>query len=161
MSASHHSVILPACESVRKRLPSRSDKFEFTREYSIVVADLNLVSRKTEVDVRDAIARAAGLQFSPVSWSRILGPSGGIVTRFSCLHIVNVLSPFPASYSATVISQNMLGQLEIAALPNVSHRYFPGEKTAIHFQLFEFRTLGGLGRMGKGRGTGVHKTGQR
>ncbi|KAJ7933279.1 hypothetical protein B0H13DRAFT_2306960 [Mycena leptocephala] len=128
MSASHHSVILPACESVRKRLPSRSDKFEFTRQYSIVVADLNL----------DAIARAAGLQFSPVSWSWILGPSGGIVTCFSCLHIVNVLSPFPASYSATVISQNMLGQLEIAALSNDSHRYFPGEKTAIHFQLFDF-----------------------
>ncbi|KAJ7850029.1 hypothetical protein B0H14DRAFT_2764476 [Mycena olivaceomarginata] len=49
---------------------------------SVVAADLDVVARKAQIelgvhDVKDAVARAGGLEFSPTSWLSILGRPGG------------------------------------------------------------------------------------
>ncbi|KAJ7113664.1 hypothetical protein C8R43DRAFT_1039635 [Mycena crocata] len=118
--------------------------FDFSGEYSVVALDLDVVTRKAEVEVgvhsvKDAVAQAGGLEFSPTSWVSILGKPGGIVTRFACVHLVNVYLPIRAPpghpHTNPAHSKSMQGELEIAVLPDDSHPYFAGEKTIVRFRL--------------------------
>ncbi|KAJ7923293.1 hypothetical protein B0H13DRAFT_1980682 [Mycena leptocephala] len=109
--------------------------FDFSGEYSIVAADYDIASRKVAVNARvdaieDSVASVTGLTFSPRSF--YVRPDS-VITRLCCFKI---LHPLPATYAPTLAPQNMLGELEIFVLANVSHRYFPGEKTIVHYRLF-------------------------
>ncbi|KAJ7850517.1 hypothetical protein B0H14DRAFT_2581953 [Mycena olivaceomarginata] len=93
------------------------------------------VGRKAAVDVRvdgikDCVAHTAGLIFGLGTF--FIRPYG-VITR---LHCFNVLGPPP--HAPNLVPSNMLGELEIFVLPNVSHKYFPGEKTIVRFRLFGF-----------------------
>jgi hypothetical protein len=117
--------------------------FDFSGEYSIVAMDFDVVARKAEIElgvhsVKDAVARAGGLEFSPTSWVSILGKPGGVVTRFACVHLVKVFLPIrmpPGHPPNPAHTKSMQGELEIAVLPDDSHKYFPGEKTIVRFRL--------------------------
>ncbi|KAJ7695026.1 hypothetical protein B0H17DRAFT_439208 [Mycena rosella] len=123
--------------------PPAQAMFDFSGEYSVVARDLDIVARKAEVEldvhaVKDAVARAGGLEFSPTSWVSILGNPGGIVTRFACVHLVNVFLPIrvPSGHAPNPARpKSMQGELEIAVLPDDSHKYFAGEKTIVRFRL--------------------------
>ncbi|KAJ7802149.1 hypothetical protein B0H14DRAFT_2893269 [Mycena olivaceomarginata] len=102
--------------------------FDFSGEYSIVAADYDIAGRKVAVDFRvnsieDSIASVTGLTFGPRTF--YIRPYG-VITRLCCFR---TLQP-------TLEPRNMLGELEIFVLPNLSHRYFPGEKTIVRFRLF-------------------------
>ncbi|KAJ7027928.1 hypothetical protein C8F04DRAFT_1292289 [Mycena alexandri] len=123
--------------------PPPQAMFDFNGEYSVVATNLDVVTRKSEIELRvhgvkDAVARAGGLEFSPTSWVSILGRPGGLVTRFACVHLVNVLLPVrvpPGHPPNPGRSKSMQGELEIAVLPDDSHKYFAGEKTIVRFRL--------------------------
>ncbi|KAJ7636136.1 hypothetical protein DFH06DRAFT_1220068 [Mycena polygramma] len=123
--------------------PPAQAMFDFSGEYAIVAADFDVVARKDEVElgvhsVKDAVARVGGLEFSPTSWVSILGKPGGVVTRFACVHLVNVFLPkrvLPGHPPHPPHTKSMQGELEIAVLPDDSHKYFPGEKTIVRFRL--------------------------
>ncbi|KAF7356926.1 hypothetical protein MVEN_01028500 [Mycena venus] len=122
--------------------PPAQSMFDFSGEYSVVAVDLDVVARKSEIEqgvhnVKDAFARAGGLEFSPTSWVSILGKPGGVVTRFACVHLVNVFLPIrvPGHQPNPATTKSMQGELEIAVLPDDSHKYFPGEKTIVRFRL--------------------------
>ncbi|KAK7031446.1 hypothetical protein R3P38DRAFT_3506736 [Favolaschia claudopus] len=123
--------------------PPAQAMFDFSGEYSVVAADLNVVARKTEIEmeshgVKDAVARAGGIEFSPTSWVSILGKPGGVVTRFACVHLVDVILPVhmpPGHAPNPKRPKSMQGELEVAVLPDDSHRYFAGEKTIVRFRL--------------------------
>lgn len=123
--------------------PPPQAMFDFSGEYAVVASDLDVVARKGEVElgvhaVKDAVSRAGGLEFSPTSWVSILGNPGGIVTRFACVHLVNVFLPIrvpPGHPPNPARPKSMQGELEIAVLPDQSHKYFPGEKTIVRFRL--------------------------
>ncbi|KAJ7929837.1 hypothetical protein B0H13DRAFT_1963522 [Mycena leptocephala] len=115
--------------------PALQVMFDFSGEYSIVAADYDVAGRKVAVDVRvngieDSVASVTGLAFGPRSF--YVRPYG-VITRLCCF---KMLHPLPATYAPALAPQNMLGELEIFVLPNVSHRYFPGEKTIVRFRLF-------------------------
>lgn len=119
----------------RMGFPVLQVMFDFSGEYSIVAADYDIAGRKVAVDVRvdgieDSIASVTGLTFGPRSF--YVRPYG-VITRLCCF---KMLQPLPATYAPTLAPQNMLGELEIFVLPNVSHRYFPGEKTIVRLRLF-------------------------
>ncbi|KAJ7939126.1 hypothetical protein B0H13DRAFT_1941268 [Mycena leptocephala] len=100
--------------------------FDFSGEYSIVAADYDIASRKVAVNARvDAIEDSVASSF-------YVRPDS-VITRLCCFKI---LHPLPATYAPTLVPQNMLGELEIFVLTNVSHRYFPGEKTIVRYRLF-------------------------
>jgi len=117
--------------------PSAQATFDFSGEYSVVAVDYDVVARKAAValgvhDLKNAVARAGRLEFGPTSWVSILGKPGGVMTRFACVHLVNVYLPrlvYPAW------TKSMQGELEIAVLPDDSHKYFSGEKTIVRFRL--------------------------
>ncbi|KAJ7893135.1 hypothetical protein B0H14DRAFT_3125900 [Mycena olivaceomarginata] len=114
--------------------PTPQVKFGFSGEYSVIAADRDIVGRKGTVerrvhDLHVAIARETGLNFGSGSWVHILANPVGIVTRFTCNPVVAVLRPLPAAYPPTLMSHNMLGELEIYVLPNDAHNFFHGEKT--------------------------------
>ncbi|KAJ7880378.1 hypothetical protein B0H14DRAFT_2707685 [Mycena olivaceomarginata] len=123
--------------------PPAEAMFDFSGEYSVVAADLDVVARKAQIelgvhDVKDAVARAGGLEFSPTSWLSILGRPGGVVTRFACVHLVNVFLPIrvpPGHPPNPAHPKSMQGELEVAVLPDDSHKYFAGEKTIVRFRL--------------------------
>ncbi|KAJ7460672.1 hypothetical protein FB451DRAFT_1563134 [Mycena latifolia] len=123
--------------------PPAQAMFDFSGEYSVVARDLDVIARKAEVEigvhsVKDAVARAGGLEFSPTSWVSILGSPGGVVTRFACVHLVNVYLPIrvpPGHPPNPARPKSMQGELEIAVLPDDSHKYFAGEKTIVRFRL--------------------------
>ncbi|KAJ7927209.1 hypothetical protein B0H13DRAFT_2653633 [Mycena leptocephala] len=109
--------------------------FDFSGEYSIVAADYDIASRKVAVNARvdaieDSVASVTGLTFSPRSF--YVRPDS-VITRLCCFKI---LHPLPATYAPTLVPQNMLSELEIFVLANVSHRYFPAEKTIVRYRLF-------------------------
>ncbi|KAJ7920988.1 hypothetical protein B0H13DRAFT_1985953 [Mycena leptocephala] len=115
--------------------PALQVMFDFSGEYFIVAADYDIAGRKVAVDVcvngiEDSVASAAGLTFGPRSF--YVRPYG-VITRLCCF---KMLHPLPATYAPALAPQNMLGELEIFVLPNVSHRYFPGEETIVRFRLF-------------------------
>ncbi|KAJ7173587.1 hypothetical protein C8R46DRAFT_1189794 [Mycena filopes] len=119
--------------------PPAQSMFDFSGEFAVVAPDMDVVARKATVEVRvhavkDAVARAGGLEFSPTSWVSILGRPGGVVTRFACVHLVDVRSGRGAGAGAAK-SKSMQGELEIAVLPDDSHKYFAGEKTIVRFRL--------------------------
>jgi hypothetical protein len=121
--------------------PTPQVKFGFSGEYSVIAADRDIVGRKATVerrvhDLHVAIARETGLNFGSGSWVHILANPVGIVTRFTCNPVVAVLRPLPAAYPPTLMSHNMLGELEIYVLPNDAHNFFHGEKTIVRFRLF-------------------------
>jgi len=64
--------------------------------------------------------------------------SGGIAVRFSCLYPVPVLQPMEKEGKVSVKScvKIMQCELEIAVLPDHSHRLIPGQRTIIRFRLF-------------------------
>ncbi|KAJ7493374.1 hypothetical protein B0H11DRAFT_2228150 [Mycena galericulata] len=123
--------------------PPAQAMFDFSGEYSVIAADLDIVGRKGTVEVgvhgvKDAVARAGGLEFSPTSWVSILGNPGGIVTRFACVHLVTMFLPIrvpPGHPPNPALPKTMQGELEIAVLPDESHKYFAGEKTIVRFRL--------------------------
>ncbi|KAJ7272534.1 hypothetical protein B0H12DRAFT_583948 [Mycena haematopus] len=123
--------------------PPPEAMFDFSGEYSVVAADLDVVARKNELEygvhgVKDAFARAGGLEFSPTSWVSILGKPGGVVTRFACVHLVDVILPIrmpPGHPQYPSRTKSMQGELEVAVLPDDSHKYFAGEKTIVRFRL--------------------------
>ncbi|KAJ6581147.1 hypothetical protein B0H19DRAFT_495255 [Mycena capillaripes] len=123
--------------------PPAQAMFDFSGEYSVVAMNLDVVARKAEIEVdvhnvKDAVARAGGLEFSPTSWVSILGKPGGVVTRFACVHLVSVFLPIrmpPGHPPYPAHTKSMQGELEIAVLPDDSHKYFPGEKTIVRFRL--------------------------
>ncbi|KAJ7746733.1 hypothetical protein DFH07DRAFT_587253 [Mycena maculata] len=123
--------------------PPAQAMFDFSGEYSVIAADLDVIARKAAVEVsvhavKDAVARAGGLEFSPTSWVSILGTPGGIVTRFACVHLVDVFLPIrmpPGHPPNPARAKSMQGELEIAVLPDDSHQYFAGEKTIVRFRL--------------------------
>ncbi|KAJ6485842.1 hypothetical protein C8R45DRAFT_998100 [Mycena sanguinolenta] len=123
--------------------PPPESMFDFSGEYSVVATDLNVVARKAELeagvhDVKDAVARAGGLEFSPTSWVSILSKPDGVVTRFACVHLVTVFLPIrmpPGHPETPSWTKTMQGELEVAVLPDDSHKYFPGEKTIVRFRL--------------------------
>ncbi|KAJ7802660.1 hypothetical protein B0H14DRAFT_2614164 [Mycena olivaceomarginata] len=87
--------------------------FDFGREYSIVAADYDIAGRKVAVDFRvnsieDSVASVTGLTFGPRTF--YIRPYG-VITRLCCFR---TLQP-------TLAPRNMLGELEIFVLPNVSH----------------------------------------
>ncbi|KAF7370896.1 hypothetical protein MSAN_00723500 [Mycena sanguinolenta] len=123
--------------------PPPEAMFDFSGEYSVVATDLDVVARKAELevgvhDVKDAVARAGGLDFSPTSWVSILSKPDGVVTRFACVHLVQVFLPIsmpPGHPQTPSHTKSMQGELEVAILPDDSHKYFPGEKTIVRFRL--------------------------
>jgi hypothetical protein len=123
--------------------PQAQSMFDFSGEFSVVASDLDIIGRKAEVEmdvhaIKDAVARASGLDFSPTSWVSILGNPGGIVTRFACVHLVSVFLPInvPPGYPPNPARpKSMQGELEIAVVPDESHKYFPGQKTIVRFRL--------------------------
>ncbi|KAJ7938006.1 hypothetical protein B0H13DRAFT_1943245 [Mycena leptocephala] len=130
-----HSFIDTQAYHSHMGFPALQVLFDFHGEYSIVAADYDIAGRKAAVDVRvdgieDIVASVTGLNFGPRSF--YVRPYG-IITRLCCY---KMLHPLPATYAPTPAPQNMLGELEVHVLPNVSHRYFPGEKTIVRFRLF-------------------------
>ncbi|KAF7309459.1 hypothetical protein MIND_00316700 [Mycena indigotica] len=110
--------------------------FDFSGEYSVVAADLDVIGRRPLAEaharnVKNDIERVCGIQFSATSWVSILGSPRGVVNRFACAHVVDV----PVSRHLTSPPKTMQGELEVAILPDDSHKYFPGEKTIIRFRL--------------------------
>ncbi|CAK5267451.1 unnamed protein product [Mycena citricolor] len=128
------------------QLPSQS-MFDFSGEFSVVAPHMDVVSRRHLVEqavhaVKDEIANVSGIEFDPTSWVSILGPPGGVVTRFACSHHVDM--PISVRYSAGHPSdptghrtRTMQGELEVAVLPDDTHRRFPGEKTIVRFRLVD------------------------
>ncbi|KAJ7928651.1 hypothetical protein B0H13DRAFT_2311259 [Mycena leptocephala] len=109
--------------------------FDFSGEYSIVAADYDIAGRKFAVDFRvdsieDSVGSVTRLTFGPRTFYI---RRYGVITRLCCF---KTLHPLPAIYAPTLAPRNMLGELEIFVLPNVSHRYFPGEKTIVRFRFF-------------------------
>ncbi|KAJ7439527.1 hypothetical protein B0H11DRAFT_1934486 [Mycena galericulata] len=134
--AQFHSFLVQALYSYAPASPLQV-KFAFDGEYSVVAPDRHVVGRATVgphvLSVKNIIACMTGLDFGFSNWVGLLTNADGIVTRFTCSPIVNVLQPLP---TPTLIPQRMLGELEIIVLPNISHKYFPGEKTMVRFRLF-------------------------
>ncbi|KAJ7623538.1 hypothetical protein FB45DRAFT_925943 [Roridomyces roridus] len=135
--------------SSRSGYLQQESMFDFSGEYAVVAPDLNVVGRKSSIQkgahaVKDAVSRAGGLEFSPTSWVSVLDGPGGVVTRFACVHLVHLglLPPRTAGGHAYAPAggpqpqtKNMQGELEIAVLPDNSHKYFPGERTIVRFRL--------------------------
>ncbi|KAJ6615704.1 hypothetical protein B0H10DRAFT_2039818 [Mycena sp. CBHHK59/15] len=118
--------------------PAPQVMFDFSGEYSIVAADDNMAGRKVAVDARvdsieDSVTSVTGLTFGPRAF--YVRPYG-VITRLCCFKMSHPLPATNAPKAPTLAPRNMLGELEIFVLPNVSHRYFPGEKTVLRFRLF-------------------------
>ncbi|KAF7289094.1 hypothetical protein HMN09_01357600 [Mycena chlorophos] len=122
--------------------------FDFSGEYSIVVASLDVVARRPAAeaharDVKSQIERVCGLAFTSTSWVSVLGSHRGVVTRFACTHVVDLQRqvrnlPLPRPPGANPYMgqpKTMQGELEVAVLPDESHKYFAGEKTIVRFRL--------------------------
>ena len=115
--------------------------FDFSGEYSVIAPDLDVVGRRRAVEahihrVKDAVAREGGLEFSATSWMSILGSQPGIVTRFACVHVVEThQTDHSLLHGYSSLPKSMQGELEVAVLPDDSHKYFAGEKTIVRFRL--------------------------
>ncbi|KDR83622.1 hypothetical protein GALMADRAFT_235913 [Galerina marginata CBS 339.88] len=125
------------------KLPSTGNAlFSFDGEYSIVALDFDVVKRKEEVDanvlqLKREIEYVGRIKFSPKRLLSILD-GGGIAIRFSCLHPVPILNPTNnrGETSIGTIVKTMQCEMEIAVLPDHSHRLMPGQRTIIRFRLF-------------------------
>ena len=62
---------------------------------------------------------------------------GGIAVRFVGQYHAPVMQPVKQddTVSVATFSKTMQGELEIAVIPDRSHRFLPGQKTIIRFRL--------------------------
>jgi hypothetical protein len=127
-----------------RQTPPSTTMFDFSGEFSIVAPSLDVVGRREMTEgyahrVKDDVQRVTGIMFNETSWVSVLGTPPGIVTRFACEHVVEMRgseAPTPCAAPPAVVKQKaMQGELEVAVLPDASHRYFAGEKTIVRFRL--------------------------
>jgi len=129
--------------------------FQFDGEYSLVAPDFRIAERQEAVGravdtVKSSVEEVGGLKFGPTRWVSVLptdshsGGSqprsgrkegGGVITRFACVHDIQVFLPVSTQQTTTAYRKSMQGELEVAVLPDCSHRYFPGERHVIRFCL--------------------------
>lgn len=98
--------------------------------------------------LKDDIGSHASVSCSPTPQSFELD-GGGVAIRFQCIYPVPILEaqaqnssgdPAPAptevpSPSFATVTKHMKCELEIATLPDHSHRFIPGQRTIIRFRL--------------------------
>ncbi|KAF7317725.1 hypothetical protein MKEN_00860300 [Mycena kentingensis (nom. inval.)] len=118
------------------RADTTSTMFDFSGEFSIVAPSLDVIGRRAVTEayahrVKDDVQRACGIEFNPTSWVSVLGNPRGLVTRFACVHVIEMQMQVPPVQR----QKTMQGELEVAVLPDDSHRYFAGEKTIVRFRL--------------------------
>ncbi|KAF8974430.1 hypothetical protein BDZ97DRAFT_1773564 [Flammula alnicola] len=124
-----------------KGLGSMNAMFAFDGEFSVVALDFDLLKRKDEMDansmkLKREIEYVGRIKFSPKRLVSILD-GGGIAVRFGCVYAVPILQPMlhDNKTSITTITKNMRCELEIANVPDRSHRFIPGQRTIIRFRL--------------------------
>ncbi len=99
--------------------------FGFDGEYSVVAMDMDIEGRKEAImdfveRVKAELERVGGLTFD--SQTRFVSfQHGGILTRYACGQAVGPIV--------------MRGELEIAILPEYTHRFFPGQRTVVRFRM--------------------------
>ncbi|PPQ77731.1 hypothetical protein CVT25_011166 [Psilocybe cyanescens] len=116
--------------------------FAFDGEFSVVALDFDVEKRVEEVDanvlrLKKEIEYVGRIKFSPKRLVSTL-EGEGISVRFSCFYPVPMLQPKQkdGQTSINTFAKNMQCELEIAILPDRSHRFIPGQRTIIRFRLF-------------------------
>ncbi|KAF4619881.1 hypothetical protein D9613_005330 [Agrocybe pediades] len=116
--------------------------FSIDGEFSVVVNDFDIAKRREEVNngitkFQQEIEYVGRLKFNPKKSISSLD-SGGIAAHFSCLYRAPVLQVVEkdGKHSVKACGKVMQCELEIAVLPDHSHRLIPGQRTIIRFRLF-------------------------
>ncbi|TFY58412.1 hypothetical protein EVJ58_g6430 [Rhodofomes roseus] len=113
--------------------------FSFTGEYSIVANPAGGTVNEAVKALASQVEGALGIRFNPAGI--FMGPEASVVSRFGCVHEVNM--PFPQVKSepsapdtpAPVLVRRMAGELEIDVSWDRRHKYFPGQRIQIRFKL--------------------------
>ncbi|KAF8192630.1 hypothetical protein BJ912DRAFT_269433 [Pholiota molesta] len=124
-----------------KQMKDANALFAFDGEFSIVALDFDLIKRKDEVDsqamkYRREIEHVGRIKFNPKRLVSIL-EGGGIAIRFVSVYSVPVLRATVCDNKTVIntVSKDMQCELEIASVPDDSHRFIPGQRTIIRFRL--------------------------
>ncbi|KZT12509.1 uncharacterized protein LAESUDRAFT_753584 [Laetiporus sulphureus 93-53] len=117
--------------------------FNFDGEYSIVADPAGGPVDSTVKNVMSQIETTIGVKFREASVYTC--PDHSIVTRFGCLHEIQVEVPHiltsptmePSVPNATggLLVRRMAGEMEVHIAWDRRHKYFPGQKIALHFKL--------------------------
>lgn len=122
-----------------KQPDSAKAMFAFDGEFSVVVPDFDIVDRKEEVDanalkLKREIEHVGRIRFSPKRLVSILD-GGGISIRFCSMYAVPILQAKKDQTTIAKFAKSMQCELEIASLPDYSHRFIPGQRTIVRFRL--------------------------
>lgn len=117
----------------------RAAIFGFDGEFSVVALDLDVPSRKAEVEgevlrLKGEVERIGRVRFSPKRMVSIF--DFGIITRFVCVREVPMdIQPGEGGEKPRTKTKMMQGELEISVLADKSHRFIPGQRTIVRFRL--------------------------
>lgn len=135
--------------------------FAFEGEFSVVVPDFDIVDRKEEVDanalkLKQEIEHVGKIRFrfepfvryqeifvtqrpQNISAKRSVSilHGGGISIRFHSMYSVPILQATKDQDQTSIakFAKGMQCELEIANVPDYSHRFIPGQRTIIRFRL--------------------------
>ncbi|KXN84650.1 hypothetical protein AN958_12028 [Leucoagaricus sp. SymC.cos] len=108
--------------------------FGFEGQFSVVALELDLLVQRDAVELgvsklKGELERIGDLYFKNQS---VYTSESGIFTRFVCVR--RSYNPFGPPYPDQTPTV-MHGELEVAVLPDLSHRLLPGKKTVVRFRL--------------------------
>lgn len=144
-----------------KQPDSTKAMFAFDGEFSVVVPDFDITDRKEEIDanalkLKREIEHAGKINFrfepfvryqeffvysttQNISPKRLVSmlDGGGISIRFYSMYPVPILQAMKDQDQTSIakFAKGMQCELEIANLPDYSHRFIPGQRTIIRFRL--------------------------
>ncbi|KAJ3515459.1 hypothetical protein NLJ89_g1752 [Agrocybe chaxingu] len=128
-------------KSAEPKVATAKTMFAFDSEYSIVAVDFNIIGRKDEIDghalkMKREFEHVARVKFHSKRLVSVLD-GGGVSVRFVCNYQVPILQPMleKDGISISTFAKTMQGELEIAVVPDRSHRFLPGHRTIIRFRL--------------------------
>ncbi|CAA7259873.1 unnamed protein product [Cyclocybe aegerita] len=128
-------------KSAEPKVAAAKTMFAFDGEYSIVAVDFDIVGHKDKIDgnalkMKREFERVGRVKFHSKRLVSVLD-GGGVSIRFVCNYQVPILQPMRENdgISISTFAKTMQGELEIAVVPDRSHRFLPGHRTIIRFRL--------------------------
>ncbi|KAL6299199.1 hypothetical protein BKA93DRAFT_614084 [Sparassis latifolia] len=141
-----HTFMLGQIQYLRFKFHSHAQEnptfFGFDGEYSVVADPAGGIVDALVQGVVGEIQAAVGMDFQRAGIFR--GPDYSVVTRFGCLHEVQVpvtQAEAPSSGGAGptemsgLLVKRMVGEAEIAVSWDRTHKFFPGQRIVVRFRL--------------------------